>query len=175
MSEHVRQLRVLHNLFIVDANGNGLVDAIPGLKSANYRDRPYFIFHRTHSSRSTHIGRTVRSRTDGSWIITVTRRLNHPDGSFAGVAMATISGQYFSTSYDRVDIGRSGVITLALADGTVLMRKPFERSSIERASRKHPFLARTSVSCRRETMRTAPSSTVSRGSTHFTGSASTRY
>jgi diguanylate cyclase (GGDEF)-like protein len=141
MSEHVRQLRVLHNLFIVDANGNGLVDAIPGLKSANYRDRPYFIFHRTHSSRSTHIGRTVRSRTDGSWIITVTRRLNHPDGSFAGVAMATISGQYFLHLYDRVDIGRSGVITLTLADGTVLMRKPFERSSIGKSIAKAPFFS----------------------------------
>jgi diguanylate cyclase (GGDEF)-like protein len=139
MSEHVRQLRVLHNLFIVDANGNGLIDAIPGLKNANYRDRPYFIFHRTHPSRSTHIGRTVRSRTDGSWIITVTRRLNHPDGSFAGLAMATISGNYFLHLYERVDIGRSGIITLALADGTVLMRKPFERSSIGKSIAKAPF------------------------------------
>jgi diguanylate cyclase (GGDEF)-like protein len=139
MEEHVRELRVLHNLFIVDAHGNGLVNAIPRLKSANYKDRPYFIFHRTHPSRSTHIGRTVRSRTDGSWIITVTRRLNHRDGSFAGLAMATISGHYFLHLYERVDIGHSGIINLALADGTILMRKPFERSSIGKSIAKAPF------------------------------------
>lgn len=139
MAEHVRQLRVLHNLFIVDANGNGLVNAYPGLKNANYRDRPYFIFHRTHPSRATHIGRTVRSRTDGSWIITVTRRLDRPDGSFAGVAMATISGNYFLHLYERVDIGHSGIINLAQAGGTILMRKPFERSTIGKSIATAPF------------------------------------
>lgn len=130
MGEQVKQLRVLHNLFIIDAGGNGLVNAVPGLKNANYRDRPYFIFHRTHVSRASHIGHAVRSRTDGSWIITITRRLNRPDGSFAGVAMATISGKYFLQLYERVDIGRSGIIMLVLADGTILMRKPFEQSDV---------------------------------------------
>jgi diguanylate cyclase (GGDEF)-like protein len=139
MYAHVAQLRVLHNLFIVDADGNGLVNALPGLKNANYRDRPYFIFHRTHAGQTTHIGRTVRSRTDGSWIITVTRRLNHPDGSFAGVAMATISGDYFLQLYNQVDIGRSGIITLALADGTILMRKPFEQANIGKTIAKTPL------------------------------------
>ncbi len=139
MVEHIAQLRVLHNLFIVDAAGNGVVNAIPGLKNANYRDRPYFIYHRTHADRTTHIGHTVRSRTDGSWIITVTRRVNHRDGSFAGVAMATISGNYFLHLYEQVDIGRLGSITLALADGTVLMRKPFEKANIGKSLAKASF------------------------------------
>ena len=139
MAAHVAELRVLHNLFIVDAGGNGLVNAVPGLKNANYRDRPYFIFHRTHRARTTHVGHTVRSRTDGSWIMTVTRRLNHADGSFAGVAMATISGDYFLNLYDQVDIGRSGVITLALDDGTILMRKPFKQNNIGKSIAQAPF------------------------------------
>jgi diguanylate cyclase (GGDEF)-like protein len=133
MTGQVKQLRVLHNLFIVDADGNGLVNAVPRLKNANYRNRPYFIFHRTHASRATHIGHAVRSRTDGEWIITITRRLNGVDGYFAGVAMATISGKYFLHLYEHVDIGRSGVITLALADGTILMRKPFNQATIGRS------------------------------------------
>lgn len=139
MIEHIAQLRVLHNLFIVDAAGNGIVNAIPGLKNANYGDRPYFIYHRTHADRTTHIGHTVRSRTDGSWIITVTRRVNHRDGSFAGVAMATISGTYFLHLYNQVDIGKLGVITLALSDGTILMRKPFDRANIGKSLAKASF------------------------------------
>jgi diguanylate cyclase (GGDEF)-like protein len=143
MAAHVAQLRVLHNLFLVDAAGNGLVNAFPRIKNANYHDRPYFRYHRTHASQATHVGHTVRSRTDGSWIITVTRRLNHRDGSFAGVAMATISGDYFLRLYDQVDIGRHGVITLALADGTILMRKPFGKANIGKSIAKAPFFRKT--------------------------------
>ena len=121
MREDLRRLRVLHNLFIFDAAGNGVVDGLPGWMRANVHDRPYFIYHRTHPNRDTHIGRTVRSRTDGTWIITVTRRLDHGDGSFAGVAMASIPANYFLHLYEHVDIGRSGIITLALADGTILI------------------------------------------------------
>ena len=139
MTAHVAELRVLHNLFIVDAAGNGVLNAIPGLKNANYRNRGYFIFHRTHRDRTTHLGHTVRSRTDGSWIMTVTRRLNHRDGSFAGVAMATISGNYFLNLYNQVDIGRAGVITLALSDGTILMRKPFKQANIGKSLAQAPF------------------------------------
>jgi diguanylate cyclase (GGDEF)-like protein len=138
MAGQVKQLRVLHNLFIVDADGNGLVNAL-SLKNANYRNRAYFIFHRTHLTGATHIGHAVRSRTDGSWIITITRRLNHPDGSFAGVALATISGKYFLHLYESVDIGRSGVITLTLADGTILMRKPFDQANIGKSIAKSGF------------------------------------
>ena len=130
MAAQVKQLRVLHNLFIIDAGGNGVVNAKVGLKNVNYRDRSYFIFHRTHVSRASHIGHTIRSRTDGSWIITITRRLNRRDGSFAGVALATISGNYFLHLYDRVAMGRAGIIMLALADGTILIRKPFEQTDI---------------------------------------------
>ena len=141
MTGQVKQLRVLHNLFIVDAGGNGLVNAKPGMKNANYRDRPYFIFHRSHESRGTHIGHAVRSRTDGALIITITRRLNHPDGSFAGLAMATISGTYFLNLYENVDLGRSGVIVLALADGTILMRKPFDQANIGKSIAKAPLFS----------------------------------
>jgi diguanylate cyclase (GGDEF)-like protein len=130
MAVQVKQLRVLHNLFLIDAAGDGVVNAKPGLKNANYRDRPYFLYHRTHASRASHIGHTVRSRTDGTWIITITRRLNAPDGRFAGVALATISGKYFLHLYDRVDLGRSGIIMLVLDDGTIQIRKPFEQADV---------------------------------------------
>jgi len=139
MGKHVKQLRVLHNLFIIDANGNGLVNALPQLKNANCANRAYFIFHRTHRSGATHIGHAVRSRTDGSWIITVTRRLDHPDGSFAGVAMATISGTYFLHLYNQVDIGRNGTISVSLIDGTILMRKPFDQTNVGKSIGKAPF------------------------------------
>ena len=139
MAENVKRLRLLHGLSIADAGGNRLVSAAPGLKHVNYRDRPYFVYHRTHASLALHIGHAVRSRIDGTWIITVTRRLNRRDGSFAGVAMASLTGKYFHDLYEHVDLGRSGGITLALADGTILARKPFDPANIGRSVTKARF------------------------------------
>jgi hypothetical protein len=74
--------------------------------------------------RDALIGRPVKSRSNGEWIITVSRRFNHPDGSFAGIALATIGSEYFSQFYRNFDIGKNGAIALLSADGIVLARTP---------------------------------------------------
>jgi diguanylate cyclase (GGDEF)-like protein len=53
-----------------------------------------------------------------------TRRLDHADGTFSGVAIAPISLQYFARTYAHVDVGRSGSITLLAENGTIMFRKP---------------------------------------------------
>jgi diguanylate cyclase (GGDEF)-like protein/PAS domain S-box-containing protein len=54
----------------------------------------------------------------------LSRRFNHPDGSFAGIVVTGISIPYFTRYYDTFDIGQNGSISLALADGTLLVRRP---------------------------------------------------
>ena len=137
----VRELPVIHNLSILSANGAKLVDAYPHT-NAMYADRAYFQYHRTHAGRRTEIGQVVRSRTDGTWIITASRRLNHPDGSFAGVAVAAIRVGYFDHLYRSVDVGKFGIIGLSLMDGTLLVRRPFLRASIGKSLAKAPFFSK---------------------------------
>jgi len=141
INARVRELPVIHNLFIISANAARLVDANPP-KDATSRDRMYFKYHRTHADRRTYIGPAVRSRTDGTWVITASRRLNHPDGSFAGVAVAAIQVKYFDHLYQNVDVGTFGIIGLSLADGTLLVRKPFLRASIGKSLAKAPFFSK---------------------------------
>jgi diguanylate cyclase (GGDEF)-like protein/PAS domain S-box-containing protein len=47
-----------------------------------------------------------------------------PDGSFAGIVVTGISIPYFTRYYDTFNIGQHGSIALALADGTLLVRRP---------------------------------------------------
>jgi diguanylate cyclase (GGDEF)-like protein/PAS domain S-box-containing protein len=68
------------------------------------------------------IGRPVKSRSGGQWILTASRRFNHPDGSFAGVALTTIDVGYFSKFYEQFDIGPNGAVSLLSADGIMLAR-----------------------------------------------------
>jgi hypothetical protein len=50
--------------------------------------------------------------------------LNHSDGSFGGVVLATIGTDYFSQFYEQFDIGADGSIVLARANGIVMARSP---------------------------------------------------
>lgn len=115
----------IQGLFIYDKNGNWAATSLSHMPAnANNADREYFKFHQAIDSNLTHIGEAIRSRTTGDWIIPVSRRVNDSTGQFAGVVLATIELGYFERFFDRFDIGQHGVITLAMADGKVLARRP---------------------------------------------------
>jgi diguanylate cyclase (GGDEF)-like protein len=126
MKNQRKQLPQLHGLFVYDESGRWLVNSNgPAPSGANNADRGYFIHHRDHVQRSAYVGPPVRSRSTNAWIFTVSRRIDHPDGSFAGIVLATLSLDYFSRLYQSLDIGDNGVITLALDHGTIMVRRPF--------------------------------------------------
>ncbi|SAK47754.1 multi-sensor hybrid histidine kinase [Caballeronia temeraria] len=123
----VEQLPQLNGLFIYDKNGAWIVNSQAKLESRfNNSDREYFEYHRTHTDQTSHIGPPVRSRSTGKWIVPVSRRIDAPDGSFAGVALATIDIDFFSRFYDSLDLGQSGAAVLVLNSGVMVVRRPFE-------------------------------------------------
>jgi diguanylate cyclase (GGDEF)-like protein len=125
------ELRQLHGLFVYDERGNWVANSNGAeVANANNSDREYFIFHRDHPDRGPHIGPSIKSRSSGEWIMTVSRRVNHPDGSFAGVALATIYLSHFLDLYDSIDMGRNGVINLIANDATIVVRRPFKDADI---------------------------------------------
>jgi diguanylate cyclase (GGDEF)-like protein/PAS domain S-box-containing protein len=113
-------LKRIYGIVITDENGNWLTSS--GVMGVNIADREYFQHHKQSAERSAFIGRPIKSKTDGEWIITVSRRFNHPDGSFAGLVFAAIGAKYFSQFYRQFDIGAHGAITLMNAGGVVLAR-----------------------------------------------------
>lgn len=121
----------LHGLFIYGPDGQWIVtdkDAIP--ETANNADRDYFQYHRTHEDRQVRIGDVVESRSTHDLIIPVSRRLNNPDGSFAGVLLGTVKVSYFVDYYGDFRIDDKGALVLARRDGTILVRRPFIASVI---------------------------------------------
>ncbi|MFZ6845269.1 sensor domain-containing diguanylate cyclase [Undibacterium sp. RuTC16W] len=127
----VTELPQLNGLFVYDEQGRWLVNSQPSIPAnANNSDRDYFIYHRTHQDDSAYIGPPIRSRSTGVWIITVSRRVNHADGSFAGVVLATINIDYFNKFYDSFNIGKAGAIVLVLNRGVMLTRRPLLADSI---------------------------------------------
>ncbi|MDC8758896.1 diguanylate cyclase [Janthinobacterium fluminis] len=130
MQAHVAELTQLNGLFVFDAEGDWLVHSRPPPHAYNNADREYFRFHRRDAGRRAHIGVPVQSRSSGKWVIPVSRRINRADGSFGGVALATIDIDYFKRFYESFDIGRRGAVALTTHSGTLLLRRPFNDATI---------------------------------------------
>jgi signal transduction histidine kinase len=54
----------------------------------------------------------------------VSRRFDRPDGSFAGVIVATLSADYMQQFFSTLHVGEYGIIALETTDGTMLLRQP---------------------------------------------------
>ena len=134
------ELSQIHGLFVYDENGRWIANSNGAeVGVANNSDREYFIYHRTHPDRGPHIGPSIKSRSSGEWIMTVSRRVNHPDGSFAGVALATIYLSHFLQLYDSIDMGSNGVINLIADDASIVVRRPFNEADIGTSLAKSPL------------------------------------
>lgn len=113
----------IRGIFVYDDTGRWLATTEHvDFSGLNNSDREYFRQHRASPDKGTLIGRPVRSRSGGQWIITASRRIDRPDGSFAGVALLTIDVAYFSKFYQRFDFGPNGSASLLNNAGIMLAR-----------------------------------------------------
>ncbi|WP_024675135.1 sensor domain-containing diguanylate cyclase [Pseudomonas syringae] len=125
MAQDLVNVKALQGLFIYDAQGNWVANSsAKGIQTKNNDDRGYFIYHRDNTDESIHVGSIVQSRNTGDMVIPISRRINAADGSFAGVALATVPVAYFQTFFERMDVDDKGVIFLALNNGDLLARRP---------------------------------------------------
>jgi signal transduction histidine kinase/FixJ family two-component response regulator len=114
---------LLEDLLLVDATGGALVDGRLVTEKIQLGDREYFQHHRDHRDGEMYIGTAVRSRLTGNWIVPVTRRVNHADGSFAGIVIAVVEVGYFQDFYATFSLGHDGAAALWRDDGILLVRK----------------------------------------------------
>ena len=146
LQARVAELSSLNGIFVYDEQGRWIVNSQGSMPAdVNNSDREYFIYHKQNLDQGVHVGVPIESRSTGRWIIPVSRRINHPDGTFAGVALTTIDMEYFRAFHDSFDIGPGGTILLALDNGTMLLRRPFRTSTIGRNIGKGPVFTQLST------------------------------
>lgn len=139
---HASEVQAIKGLFIYDEQGRWLVysDASPA-GARNNSDREYFIHHRTNPSVRTLISGPIVSRSSGEWVIPVSRRINDPDGNFAGVVLVTLSVKHLLAVLDRFQIGEQGAIALFGTD-QLLVRRPFREADLGRRNTATPLQQR---------------------------------
>jgi diguanylate cyclase (GGDEF)-like protein/PAS domain S-box-containing protein len=117
---------------IVDSSGLMIVNTFDTKDQAKYSDRDYFLYHSLHDDNKLIIGRPVRGRLSGVWVIPVSRRFNKPDGTFGGIVVAAINPRYFQDMYDRLELGNNSAVVLTTMGGTLLVRRPFVEANVGR-------------------------------------------
>src|SRR5450432_2921035 len=101
MTSLASALPAIHVMGITDSQGNAIVKSlVPKPVGMNYAEREYFRYHATHADRGPFIGARIKSKVDGSYNFTVTRRINNTDGSFGGVVVTSVSMKYFQQLFD---------------------------------------------------------------------------
>jgi PAS domain S-box-containing protein len=127
---------------VFDADGKQLV-ALHNwpARNTNGLSRDYFIAHRDHPNLGLYISKVFYSAATGQHLISVTRRLNNPDGSFAGVFAISIVPDGIQRMYDEAGFNRSGTIVLYRADGTLLVRHPEAGGMVNQCFSKLPLFA----------------------------------
>lgn len=122
--------------FILDEEGRvAATSRTSSPEPVDFSTEPSFTAHRDDPSLGLFIAPPRKGKVgyaEGRWIITVSRRLNHPDGSFAGIVAAAVSLAYLNAFYDALRMGRDGVVGLSKDDGTVLTRSPFNEDYVGR-------------------------------------------
>ena len=128
MQEALDNLPFVRAIWVLDADGDMVHDSehLPG--KYNLADRVYFRVQRDRHSRKQvsselYVDEPTLSK-HGVWFIPLSRRVEDPNGRFAGVVVAALEPRHLEAFYDSLDVGTEGVVALLRTDGVVMHRSP---------------------------------------------------
>ncbi|SMD05483.1 HD domain-containing phosphohydrolase [Sporomusa malonica] len=104
---------------IVNSAGDLVVSTLGNAAGVNIATVPHFVYHIAADPGEIYLGRPFVGRTSQKVSIHMTRRINNPDGSFAGVAIIAMDPNYFTKFYREMDLSENYTIRLVGLDGIV--------------------------------------------------------
>ena len=121
-------LRLVSNqVSMWDEKGDLVASLVPvkeGMPRINVTDRDYFQALSHDHTDKAFIGRTVRGRLTGNYVIQVAKRLERPDGEFAGVLLVSLLPESVADRFKEYDVGPHGTVAVTGRDGAVRARYP---------------------------------------------------
>ncbi len=109
-------------VFVADESGRIRSSTRPEMAGLDISPQAYFreVLAIVPAAERTLLSAPLRSRPGGPWQMVMSRRLDHPDGSFAGVIGLTLDLAALERMFRQVDLGPLGLIGLIGGDGTVV-------------------------------------------------------
>lgn len=93
-------------------------------KIITVHDRDYFIQLRENPTAEVIISKPVVGRVTNRWVFVIARRLNHRDGSFAGIVYGAVLVESFNKLFASIHLGKDSVISLRDEQMGLIARHP---------------------------------------------------
>lgn len=109
---------------IYNEQGFRISSITKSLPVLDYSDRAYFQVHRDKATDTLFIGQPIQVRLGlRQNTIPLSRRINKPDGSFAGIVYIGLKSDYFLEFYKKMNLGQNQLIALTGTDGFNRVRR----------------------------------------------------
>ncbi len=116
---------IIDNVYITDDQARLVISHDPAALGRSISDRDYYLFHQTTVGDQIFISPVDAGRVTGKQHFRVSRRINNPDGSFAGVILCTINPESFARYYRALGIkSQNSASLINVADHKLLARVP---------------------------------------------------
>ncbi|WP_341744412.1 bifunctional diguanylate cyclase/phosphodiesterase [Azonexus hydrophilus] len=139
-----RYLRLIddesQSLRVADKNGRFIFDAAGKAATARIADRAYFQRNRDDKSGALVISEPLFARITHNWVITLSRRIDDPQGNFAGLIQAAIRAEHFQDFFASLNLGDGQSIALVNAQEQLIARYPAATDKIGQTV-SHPKIA----------------------------------
>lgn len=86
--------------------------------------RDYFLVHQSNTNIGLYVSRPFQTILGKDWVVGLSRRIDGPDGKFAGVVVGTMKIAYLESLFASVDLGNDGGASLLRLDGTIVAHVP---------------------------------------------------
>ncbi|MBV5338998.1 MAG: hypothetical protein J0665_05480 [Deltaproteobacteria bacterium] len=122
-SAHIASVAVIAPSGRMVALSNDAESSLPDVS-----DRDYFGFHRDKASTVPYVGAPIKSRVNGEYRFTLSRRISNRSGDFAGVVVVAFNINYFEKLYEEIVSGVNGRVSLVSLAGDYLVFIPSDEN-----------------------------------------------
>jgi len=119
MLERARLNPLLLQIVLINAAGDLVQTVQRGDPGLNYADRAFFQAHVSADSEQTFISKPEFGRITKKRSTYLSRRINGPGGSFAGVVAMAVDSAYFTSFYQALDFKPGQIVRVIGLDGII--------------------------------------------------------
>ncbi|MDD5248919.1 MAG: ATP-binding protein [Rhodocyclaceae bacterium] len=113
------------SMSITDADGRVFANSVGTPPGSRLGDRDYFLALKQEARTTPVVSEAILGRVSNKWGVQVARRIEFPDGRFAGMVVANLGlDENFEKFYETIDLGPNSLITLRDQQNRILVRHP---------------------------------------------------
>jgi PAS domain S-box-containing protein len=131
------------SILVIDEKGRLKLSSTARLPTDyDFGDRDFFLMHRDNPDLGIKMSAPYYQTLDGDALIVLSRRVNHPDGSFAGVVAGAMRLSFIEQLFCGIKIDNGMWITLLMTDGTIIARAPHYPGDLGHSLKNAPIMKR---------------------------------